>query len=134
FHDALTYRDTRYFIARETLKDLRLHTVPTINEVFSLWGIDIKKYASFNGQDNNFKCYNGSVVQLLECKFLPSDPLYERFGSMQWTRGWIEEGGEVSEPAYSNLKLGIGRWKNDQHGLLRKMLITCNPKKNWIKY
>lgn len=135
FGDALIYPDTRYFIARETLKDLRLYTVPTINELFGdIWKIDITKYAKFNGQDNNYKCYNGSVVQFLECAFMPSDPLYERFGSMQWTRGAIEEGGEVSELAKINLSLGIGRWKNDMYGLMRKLLITCNPKKNWIKY
>lgn len=134
FHDALVYPETRYFIARKVLKDLRLYTVPTVNEMFSIWGLDIQQYAKFNGQDNYFKCYNGSIVQLLECDYLPSDELYERFGSMQWTRGWIEEGGEVSELAYKNLKLGIGRWKNDLYGLKRKLLITCNPKKNWIKY
>jgi len=134
FHDALVYPETRYFIARDVLKDLRLYTIPTIHETFSNWGLNIDKYAKFNGQDNNFKCYNGSVVQLLECTYLPSDQLYERFGSMQWTRGWIEEGGEVSDLAYTNLKLGIGRWKNDQYKLKRKLLITCNPKKNWIKY
>lgn len=134
FGDALLYPNTRYFIARETLKDLTLYTAPTINEVFQLWDIDITKYAKFNGQYNYYKCYNDSIVQFLECSFMPSDPLYERFGSMQWTRGWIEEGGETSELAKINLKLGIGRWKNDHYGLLKKLLITCNPKKNWIKY
>lgn len=135
FGDALTYPETRYFIARETLKDLTLYTTPTINEIFSeIWKIDITQYAKFNGQYNNYKCYNGSIVQFLECSFLPSDPLYERFGSMQWTRGWIEEGGEVSDLAYRNLKLGIGRWKNDKYDLKKKLLITSNPKKNWMKY
>lgn len=135
FHDALVYPETRYFIAREVLKDLRLHTVPTINELFaSVWKIDINKYAKFNAQDNYYRCYNDSIVQFLECSAIPSDPLFERFGSMQWTRGWIEEGGEISDLAYKNLKLGIGRWKNDNYNLLRKLLITCNPKKNWIKY
>lgn len=134
FSDALTYPETRYFIARQVLKDLRLYTVPTINEQFQLWKLDIKKYAPFNGQDNYYRCYNGSIVQFLECAFMPSDPYYERFGSMQWTRGWGEEVGEWAEPAYTNLKLGIGRWKNDQYGLKRKFLLTCNPKKNWVKY
>lgn len=135
FGDALIYPETRYFIARQTLKDLRLYTVPTINELFSrIWKIDIAKYAKFNGQDNYYRCYNGSIVQFLECDFLPSDPMYERFGSMQWTRGGIEEGGEVSDLAYINLLLGIGRWMNDDYGLLRKLLITGNPKKNWMKY
>ena len=134
FHDALVYPDTRYFIAREVLKDLTLYTIPTIHEVFKLWGIQFEKYVKFNGQYNTFKCHNGSIVQLLECAYLPADPLFERFGSMQWTKGWIEEGGEVSELAYTNLKLGIGRWNNDKYGLKRKLLITCNPKKNWMKY
>jgi phage terminase large subunit len=135
FHDALVYPETRYFIARETLKDLTLYTTPTIHEVFKNWGLDFDKYVRFNGQYNNFTIRtNGSVVKLLECAHAPSDPLFERFGSMQWTRGWIEEGGEVPELAYTNLKLGIGRWNNDRYGLKRKLLITCNPKKNWIKY
>lgn len=134
FHDALVYPETRFFIARNQLKDLRLYTVPSVHEVFSLWNIDFNKYARFNGQDNYFTLYNKSVVQLLECSYLPSDPLYERFGSMQWTRGWIEEGGEVSAQARMNLKLGIGRWKNDKYNLKRKLLTTGNPKKNWMKY
>ena len=134
FHDALVYPETRYFIARQTLKDARLYTIPTIYEVFSLWKIRFDDYCKFNGQDNNFQLKNGSLVQLLECAFMPSDPLYERFGSMQWTRGWGEEVGEWAEPAYTNLKLGIGRWKNDEYGLMRKFLMTCNPKKNFIKY
>lgn len=134
FHDALVYPETRYFIARQVLKDLRLYTVPTIYEVFSLWNIKFDDYCKFNGQDNNFQLKNGSLVQLLECAYMPSDPLYERFGSMQWTRGWGEEVGEWAEPAYTNLKLGIGRWKNDQYGLMRKFLLTSNPKKNFLKY
>lgn len=134
FHDALVYPDTMYFIARETLGDLRKYTIPTIHERFAKWDIDIQKYAKYNGQDNYFQCYNKSRVYLIECSYLPSDPLYERFGSMQMTRGWIEEAGEVVELAKQNLGLSIGRWNNDKYGLLRKLLMTCNPKKNWLKY
>lgn len=134
FHDALVYPDTMYFIARETLSDLRKYTIPTINELFKNWGIDILKYSPYNGQDNYFRCYNKSRVYLIDCTFLPSDPLYERFGSMQMTRGWMEEAGETVELAKQNLSLSIGRWNNDKYNLLRKLLITCNPKKNWLKY
>jgi hypothetical protein len=52
---------------------------------------------------------------------------------MQMTRGWIEEGGEIVENAKSNLWLSIGRWKNDEYGLKKKLLITANPKKGWMK-
>lgn len=134
FHDALVYPETMYFIARATLTDLVKFTIPTINEVFSDWGLDVQRYAKYNGQYNYFECYNKSKVYLLDCKYMPSDEMFERFGSMQMTRGWIEEAGEVVDAAKKNLRLSIGRWKNDKYGLLGKLLMTCNPKKNWLKY
>lgn len=143
FHDALVYPETMFFIARDTLSDLRKYTIPSIHEVFARWDkenrelhgktLSIEKYAPFNGQDNYFRCYNKSRVYLLECAYLPSDPLFERFGSMQMTKGWIEEGGEVSMLAKTNLSLSVGRVNNDKYNLRGKVLITCNPKKNWMK-
>lgn len=133
FGDALMYPETHYFIARRELNDLRKFTIPTIHEVFHTWGLDIKKYAPYNGQDNFFRLYNGSVVYLIACKDEPSDPMFERFGSMQMTRGWIEEAGEVAEAARNNLWLSIGRWKNDVYKLKKKMLDTANPKKGHLK-
>ena len=133
FGDALIYPDTHYFIARQELIDLRKYTVPTIQEVIKNWGLKIDDYCKFDGQYNVFTLYNGSKVFLIACKEQPSDPMFERFGSMQMTRGWIEEGGEVSEAAKSNLWLSIGRWKNDEYKLKKKLLITANPKKGWMK-
>lgn len=133
FGDALIYPETHYFIARQELTDLRKFTIPTIHEVVKNWGLKLDDYMSFNGQDNVFTLYNGSKVYLLACKEIPSDPLYERFGSMQMTRGMIEEGGEVAEAAKSNLWLSIGRWKNGEYNLKKKLLVTANPKKGWMK-
>jgi phage terminase large subunit len=133
FGDALIYPETNYFIARKERVDLVSYTIPTINEVFGKWRLNIGEYAVYNGQLNCFTLYNKSKVLLLACKEEPSDPMYERFGSMQMTRGWIEEGGEVSEAAKANLWLSIGRWKNDVYNLKKKLLITANPKKGWMK-
>lgn len=133
FGDALIYPGTHYFIARAELIDLRKFTIPTIHEVFKNWKIDFDKYCSFNGQDNCFNLYNGSKVFLISCKDIPSDPLFERFGSMQMTRGWLEEAGEIPEVAKANLWLAIGRWKNDEFKLKKKLLITANPKKGYLK-
>lgn len=58
--------------------------------------------------------------------------LYERYGSLEFTGGWIEEAGEVNFGAYDILKTRIGRCNNDKYGLNSKFLITCNPKKNWL--
>jgi hypothetical protein len=133
FADALTYPETHYFIARKELTDLRKFTIPTIHEVFANWGLKIDDYATFNGQDNTYTLYNKSKVYLIACKEEPSDPLFERLGSMQMTRGWIEEAGEVAEAAKDNLWLAVGRWKNDVYNLPKKLLITANPKKGWMK-
>lgn len=131
FGDALTYPDTRYFISRKKLNDLRKFTLPTISKVFNSWGIKQDKYCKFNGQDNFFECTNGSKILFLEAAYMPSDPLYERFGSMEFTRGFIEEAGEFDKPAKNNLAASIGRWKNDEYKLTRKLLQTGNPSKNY---
>jgi phage terminase large subunit len=131
FGDALTYPGTHYFIARKKLNDLRKFTVPSIYEVFADWGLT-PGYYKFNAQDNVFTLYNGSKVFLLEAAHQPSDPLYMRFGSLQMTRGWIEEAGEVEVAAKNNLAASIGRWKNDLYKIAGKLLQTCNPAKNYL--
>jgi hypothetical protein len=134
FGDALIYPETHYFIARKEGIDLRKFTIPTIGEVFKKgWKINPDDYMKFNGQDSYYQLHNGSRVYLIACKDIPSDPLFERFGSMQMTRGWIEEGGEVPESAKNNLWLSIGRWNNVEYNLKKKLLITANPKKGWMK-
>lgn len=131
FGDAFIYPGTSYFIARKSLTNIRKFTIPSIHEVFQHWGITDVMY-KYNGQDNYYELHNGSRVYLLDAKYLPSDPEYYRFGSMQMTRGWIEEAGEFEEAAKNNLAASIGRWKNDVYNLAPKLLQTCNPAKNYL--
>lgn len=127
--NCLAYPGTRWFIGREELKRLTESTLETFFKVCSEYGITEYR---FNGQKNFFKFYNGSRIDLLELQYKPSDPMYERYGSTEFTGGWIEEGGEVHFDAYDTLKSRIGRQLNDRYGLIKKILITCNPKKNWL--
>lgn len=131
FGDALIYPETHYFIARKTLTDLRKYTIPSIHEVLTGWKLG-QEYYKYNGKDNYFQLYNGSKVFLIDAKYLPSDPNYMRFGSMQMTRGWIEEAGEFEEECKNNLQASIGRWKNTEYNLTPKLLQTCNPAKNYL--
>jgi hypothetical protein len=131
FSDAFTYPETFYFIARDSLTNIRKFTIPSIHEVFNDWQLT-EAYYNYNGQDNYYDLHNGSRVYLLDAKYLPRDPLYARFGSMQMTRGWIEEAGEFTESAKNNLAASVGRWKNDVYGLVPKLLQTCNPAKNYL--
>jgi hypothetical protein len=65
-------------------------------------------------------------------KFLPSDPFYERFGSLEYSDGAIEECGEINFLAYDVLKTRIGRHLNKELGIKPTMALTANPKKNWL--
>lgn len=129
--DALIYPKTHYFVARKKLNDLRKFTLPSFFETFENMKVP-KNFYKYNGQDNMINFLNGSKIFFLEASFLPSDPLYNRFGSMQMTRGWIEEAGEFEEEAKNNLFASVGRWKNKEYNLTRKLLQTCNPSKNYL--
>lgn len=131
FGDAVMYPGTRYFIARDSLTTLRRDTIPSIYEVFSFWGIDPMTYMKYNGQDNYFLLYNGSRVDFLDASYKPSDPDFHGFGSKQYTRGWCEEIGDMHPSAISNLFLTVGRWKNREYKLSKKLLLTCNPHKGY---
>lgn len=131
FGDAFIYPETSFFIARKSLTALRKFTIPSIHEVFNNWGLN-ENYWKYNGQDNFFQLHNKSRVYLLDAAYQPNDPEYYRFGSMQFTRGALEEAGEFEESAKNNLAASVGRWKNDEYGLVAKLLQTCNPSKNYL--
>jgi hypothetical protein len=130
FGDALTYPGTHYAIARVELTDLVKFTYPSILEVFEAWGVTTR-YWKFNGQYNYFELYNGSRVYFVPVKYLPSDPDFQRFGSMQFTRVWGEEIGEWHVKAKANLHITAGRWRNREYGLTGKGLYTFNPARNF---
>lgn len=134
----LVYPGTRWFIGREELKRLRDSTLMTFYKVCREKRLKSEVHYKYNGQDNYINIYTGnekypvSRVDLLALKKEPSDPLFERFGSIEYTGGWIEEAGEVTFDAYETLFTRIGRHLNGEYGLNGKLLLTCNPKKNWL--
>lgn len=128
---AIAYPGTRYFIGREELKRLKQSVMPSMDEARVALGMKEKPWV-FNAQESYYLFSNGSRIDLLDLRFLPSDPLYERYGSLLYTSGWIEEAGEVNFNAYDTLKSRINRWMNAKYGIFAKILITCNPKKNWL--
>lgn len=128
--NALLYPGYKSFIGREELKRLMQSTYFTWTKVCQYHKIPTNIW-KLNGQYNYIDFQNGSRIDLLDLKYLPTDPLYERFGSLEYTDGAIEEAGEVHFLAYDVLKSRIGRHKNEEFNLHPSILITGNPKKNW---
>lgn len=126
------YPGTKWFIGRNELKRLMASSYATFVKVCTYHGVPQSDW-KLNGQYNFVKFTNGSQIDLLDLKYLPSDPMFQRFGSTEYTGGWIEEAGEVHFLAFDVLKTRIGRWKNSEYGLNpAKMLLTMNPEQNWL--
>ena len=128
---AYKYADTRWFVGREELKRLRESTLITMHRLLKDWKIPREDF-KYNGADNFFEFYNGSRISLLDLRFLPSDPMFERYGSVEYTGGAIDEGGETNFGAFDVLKTRVGRYNNQKYNILGKILVTANPKKNWL--
>jgi hypothetical protein len=135
---ALCYPKTKYFIARNELKDILDSVKVTFEKVCRAYGFDDYK---FNAQKNFIQFGNGSHINFIELKYKPSDPMYEDVGSTEYTAGWIEEVGEIHEMGATIISSRVGRHlnKRDENGKIRKnpikgiVLYTCNPKRNWAK-
>lgn len=125
----LIYPGTKWFIARNELGKLIESSFRTFQEVCRKNNYTDYK---FNANKNHITFGNGTMINLIEVKYKPSDPMFETLGSIEYTGGWIEEGGEIHEEGYKKLMERIGRWRNEEYGITRKMLITCNPKQNWM--
>lgn len=128
---SLAYPGVKSYIGRNKLKDIKRSTYITFQKVCKFHNIP-RSWWKFNAQDSYIEFYNGSRIDFLDLKFVPSDPLYEDMGSTEYTIGWIEEAGEVHFAAFDTLKSRMGRHLNKEYNIPSKIFITCNPKKNWL--
>lgn len=126
----LNYPGVRYFMGREELKKLKETTLKTFFKVAKKHGVS--DLFRFYDHYSSIRFYNGSEISLLELKDIPSDPLFERFGSMEFTGGFIDEAAEIAFAAFDTLKARVGRHLNETYNIPRKLLMSCNPKKNWL--
>jgi len=127
----LAYPGTKWFMGRNELKRLMASTYVTFQKVMRFHNLPKSCY-KLNGQYNYIEFVNGSRIDLLDLKYLPSDPLYERFGSLEFTGGFIEEAGEVHFGAFDTLKSRINRHFNKELNIHAFIFLSCNPKKNWL--
>lgn len=128
---ALRYDGTRWLIGRNELKTLRETTLNTFFEVASSQGLETGTHYTFNQQLMNITLCNGSEILLKDLATYPSDPNFDRLGSLEITGAFIDECNQVSEKGWNIVKSRI-RYKLDQYGLVPKILGTCNPAKNYV--
>lgn len=127
------YPKSRWFMGRKELKLLRQSTLQTFFDLCNNFGLQNGFDYKFDAKDNVIRWYNGSDIYLLDLRDEPSDPNFDRLGSTEYTGGVIDECNQISSKAKTVLSSRI-RYKLDEFGVIPKMMMTCNPAKNWVYY
>jgi len=127
---AIRFEGSRWLIGRAELKTLRETTLNTFFEVCKMQGIDSSFY-NFNQQQMSLRFVNDSEILLKDLATYPSDPNFDRLGSLELTGAFVDECNQISEKAWNVLKSRI-RYKLDEYSLIPKLLGTCNPAKGFL--
>jgi len=126
----IKYPGTRYLMGRSKLDNLKKTTLNTFFEVCNQWGIKSGTHFNFNAGSNIITFFNGSEIYLKDLFHYPADPNYDSLGSLEITGAFIDEANQITEKAKNIVNSRI-RYKLDKYDLIPKMLLTCNPSKNW---
>ncbi|MCC6256183.1 MAG: hypothetical protein IT276_14800 [Ignavibacteriaceae bacterium] len=126
----MMYPDTRGFIARKVHSDLMKSTYKTFVKTYNEIAAPRIGELKYNGQTNTVTFPNGSEILFLHLSGSPSDPEYQSLGSFEFTDGFIDEVGEVSQNAVDVLYSRI------RHNLINNkpaLLMASNPTYGWLK-
>lgn len=127
--NSLKYDNTRWVMGRSVLKQLKRTTLATFFEITKKY--KLQDQYKYNAVDNIIKFNNGSEIMLLDLAYYPSDPNFDGLGSLEITGAFIDEANQVTLKAKNILNSRI-RYKLDEYNLYPKLLMTCNPAKNWV--
>lgn len=128
---ALKYPKTRWLIGRAELKTLKETTLVSFFDVCTLQGLRSGNHYNYNQQDSTVKFINGSIVLFKDLDYYPSDQNFDSLGSLEITGAFIDECNQLVSKAKDVVKSRI-RYKLDDYGLMPKIIMTCNPAKNWV--
>ena len=127
----LKYPKTRYLMGRSKLDSLKKTTLNTFFEICESWQVKAGKHYTFNGASNIITFYNKSEILLKDLFLYPSDRNFDNLGSLEITGAFIDEANQITEKA-KNIVASRMRYKLDNYNIIPKMLMTCNPAKNWV--
>lgn len=127
----MKYPGTRYLIGRARLSTLKSTTLLSLFEVCKKQGIRSDEHYKYNAQDNTIKFFNGSMIFLKDLFFYPNDPMFDSLGSLEITAAFLDEAQQLTETAFEVVRTRL-RFKLDEYNLTPKILLTCNPGKNFL--
>lgn len=104
----------------------------TYFEVLAQMGYKSGDHYTYNAQEHTVFWSNGSEQHFRHMAYMPSDPDYNRFGSTEYTDGFVDEAPEVAERACQVLMSRM-RYKHAEYNITPEVLYTGNPGESWVK-
>jgi phage terminase large subunit len=127
---AKQYPGSRYLMGRSVGKTLKETTLQSFFDVCAMIGAEAGEDYIYNQQSGTI-AIGASTILLKDLFAYPSDPNFDDLGSLEITGAFIDEANQVSAKAKAIVSSRI-RYKLDEFGILPKMLLTCNPARNWV--
>jgi len=124
-----TYPGSRWLMGRSKLKTLKETTLATFFELSSKLGVT--EQFKYNGQSDKITFDNGSEIILKDLFLYPSDPEFDKLGSLEITGAFIDECNQLVYKAWQVVKSRV-RFKLKEFGLIPKIFGSCNPSKGWV--
>lgn len=127
------YKGIAIGLGRKELKRLKRTTLVTLlTKVHPALGVKEHDY-KYNAQEGIIEYINGSRIVLIDMAYAPTDPDFDKFGSLELTHVVIEEVGEAVKKAVDVLSSRKNRMMNKEYGIVGKTVMTCNPTQNFIR-
>lgn len=127
----LMYPGTRGLIGRSSLKTLKETTLISFFKVAKMQGLKADFHYRYNQQSNIIYFPNESQILLKDLFLYPSDPEFDELGSLEITDAFIDEANQITLKA-KNIVLSRIRHMLDEYDLTPKLLMSCNPAKNFV--
>lgn len=125
-----SYRNLRFAVCRKIQEDAAKTFTGTFFKVVNAYGDKQSRYRSSKSSIVNLQ--TGSEILYLSLITIPSDPEFDRLGSLELTGAILEEAQELDRQAYNVIKSRVGRQHNEDYNITPKVLMTCNPGPNFI--
>lgn len=130
-YSCLRYPGTRWLMGRAVLKTLKETTLNSFFMVCGDWGVKKGETYKFNAQSNVIEFNNGSTILLKDLYQYPADPNFDSLGSLEISGAFIDEVNQCTEKA-KNVVASRIRYMLSDYKLRPKVLMSCNPAKNWV--
>jgi phage terminase large subunit len=124
------YQGSRWLMGRAVAKTLKETTLNSFFDVCSMVGHKAGRDYTYNQQTGQIQVGQSTII-LKDLFAYPSDPNFDDLGSLEITGAFIDEANQVTAKAKAIVGSRI-RYKLDEFGLRPKLLLTCNPARNWV--